>query len=42
MFDDTTISPVGQWPDVVAKCIRGRIQPCLLLYERPPLDPDSE
>ena len=35
MFDDTTITTVGGWEQVLAKCEKGRIQPCLLFYERP-------
>ncbi len=37
MFDDTNITTVGQWGEVLQKCERGRIQPCLLFYERPPV-----
>jgi hypothetical protein len=34
MFDDTTITAVGKWPSVISKCKAGRIQPCVLFYQR--------
>ena len=32
LFDDARIAPVGTWPDVVAKCRAGRMQPAVLFY----------
>ena len=32
-FDDATVLRVGAWPDVVHKCVTGRIQPSVLFYE---------
>jgi len=32
LFDDASISQVGQWADVVKKCQAGRIQPSVLFY----------
>ncbi|KXZ55989.1 hypothetical protein GPECTOR_2g1541 [Gonium pectorale] len=34
MFDDATVSAVGGWAEVVAKCRAGRIQPSVLFYQQ--------
>ena len=34
LFDDASVSRVGTWVDVVAKCRLGRIQPSVFFYER--------
>ena len=34
MFDDAKVTLVGPWPDVVEKCVLGRIQPSVLFYEK--------
>ena len=33
-FDDAKIVKVGNWTDVEKKCIKGRLQPILLFYEK--------
>ncbi len=32
MYDDTTVTALGAWGGVLAKCEQGRIQPSLLFY----------
>ena len=34
MFDDATVLHIGQWSDVVAKCVAGRTQPSVLFFEQ--------
>jgi hypothetical protein len=34
LFDDASVSHVGEWPAVRAACARGHLQPCVLFYER--------
>lgn len=33
MFDDATVVLIGQWSDVVTKCVAGRTQPSVLFFE---------
>jgi hypothetical protein len=33
LFDDASVSRVGSWQQVVAKCQAGRIQPSVLFYQ---------
>ena len=33
IFDDTSMLLVGNWADVVKKCVRGRIQASILSFE---------
>ena len=33
IFDDTHVSEVGGWQDVLRKCHLGKIQPSVLFYE---------
>ena len=33
-FDDATTKEVGGWDDVVRACEKGRLQPCVLFYQR--------
>ena len=34
LFNDTHVSVVGAWEDVVEKCVSGHKQPCVLFFER--------
>ncbi|KAG2500861.1 hypothetical protein HYH03_001622 [Edaphochlamys debaryana] len=34
MFDDATVSAIGPWAAVSDKCVRGRIQPSVLFYQK--------
>jgi ubiquitin C-terminal hydrolase len=34
LFDDATTKPVGAWDDVRASCEKGRLQPCVLFYQK--------
>ena len=34
LFDDATTKPVGAWEDVRASCEKGRLQPCVLFYQK--------
>ena len=34
ILDDAKVSLVGLWPDIVEKCVLGRIQPSVLFYEK--------
>ena len=34
LFDDATTKPVGTWEDVRASCEKGRLQPCVLFYQK--------
>ena len=34
LFDDATSKTVGTWADVKASCEKGRLQPCVLFYQR--------
>ena len=34
LMDDASASRVGAWPDVVARCVAGRVQPAVLFYDR--------
>ncbi len=31
-FDDTVVSPVGTWSDVILTCVSGNLQPAMLMY----------
>jgi hypothetical protein len=33
LFDDASVSKVGSWRQVIAKCQAGRIQPSVLFYQ---------
>eukprot|EP00879_Flechtneria_rotunda_P009715 GHRR01010164.1.p1 GENE.GHRR01010164.1~~GHRR01010164.1.p1 ORF type:complete len:299 (+),score=141.26 GHRR01010164.1:266-1162(+) len=33
LFDDATVSTVGSWQDVTARCVKGKIQPSVLFYQ---------
>ena len=33
-FDDTYITPIGSWQDVVCKCWRGALSPTVFTFER--------
>lgn len=33
LFDDASVSKVGSWQQVIAKCQAGRIQPSVLFYQ---------
>jgi len=33
IFDDESISVIGDWPSVTAKCVAGRVQPSVLFFE---------
>jgi hypothetical protein len=34
LFDDATTKPVGAWEDVQTSCEKGRLQPCVLFYQK--------
>ena len=34
VFDDTRITAVGLWPDVIKKCTLGRIQASVMFYQK--------
>jgi len=34
LFDDATTKPIGAWEDVRASCEKGRLQPCVLFYQK--------
>jgi hypothetical protein len=34
LFDDATTKEVGDWENVVAKCEKGQLQPCVLFYQQ--------
>lgn len=34
MFDDTTVTQIRRWPDVINKCVSGRWQPAVLFYQK--------
>jgi len=37
LFDDETVKPVGKlWEEVVDRCLRGRLQPSIVFFERDP------
>ncbi|EQC37204.1 hypothetical protein SDRG_05430 [Saprolegnia diclina VS20] len=41
LFDDSKVTEIGDWPDVIRHCVKGRYQPVLLFYEVPDNRKDS-
>ncbi|OQS05058.1 inactive ubiquitin carboxyl-terminal hydrolase [Thraustotheca clavata] len=41
LFDDSKVTEIGDWPDVITHCVKGRYQPVLLFYEVPDNRKDS-